>query len=301
MRRQGQCHRKRCPAMPRVMCYICTGSKKRPNKTMCACKGDASFAHAECLVKFAQTQSKFGRQNVWYECGICKKFYTGEVRGRLAEAWLQHVSHLPDSNNVKNTARLNMMASLFQRNLFRETIQQAEQLLVIYRRSFWSFWRQDSEYTLHVQAYIAYALHALDEYESSISLLTLLFDKYKARFGVNSQRTLNVESELHLCTGTMLFKKGNYQDSIKQHQCGIEISYKTQDPDMPRIMRFRMIQALSYFRMHLYEKAVEVQNDVVAWYEQHLGEEHDDTWNSKDVLDGYKERDEILYHCDLGD
>jgi hypothetical protein len=105
-------------------CYFCLGEEAddegKPLVRNCSCRGDsAGFAHASCLVKYAEQKCKRagdGDMNAfrepWYKCNNCKQPFQGQLSLDMASAFVSFAETTyghPDNN--KND-KLRVMESL---------------------------------------------------------------------------------------------------------------------------------------------------------------------------------------------
>ena len=73
-------------------CYICygEGDEEEGLVRMCACRGEAGFAHISCLARQAEvTVERVGQGRGWqrwHKCGLCEQEYHGVVSCALGWA-----------------------------------------------------------------------------------------------------------------------------------------------------------------------------------------------------------------------
>ena len=109
------CHIKQPgPAPPTASCYIClensADDNNQPLLRNCACRGDAGWAHIACLAEFAasqvtETQRKQDHSvnilSLWNKCILCKTLYMQNMALAMADAFVKHYEHLPDTNDLR--------------------------------------------------------------------------------------------------------------------------------------------------------------------------------------------------------
>ena len=78
-------------------CYICLEGGEGLVRE-CNCRGNSGFAHLECLIQYAKTQSPHNSFSFrWHSCRNCRGSFTGTTRLALArECWKTYCSEPED-------------------------------------------------------------------------------------------------------------------------------------------------------------------------------------------------------------
>ncbi len=107
------------PALVCAPCWICLedgpDDSGAPLVRDCACRGETSAGyHLSCIIDYAKVKTNEAidlretKQKAvpsvrepWKRCPNCKQPYMASIRLQLAEAWLEHTKHLPESHYVR--------------------------------------------------------------------------------------------------------------------------------------------------------------------------------------------------------
>jgi tetratricopeptide (TPR) repeat protein len=71
--------------MAEIRCCLCQGAEWPLIEKGCACSGNSSLVHPDCLAKQAERQAKEKKYDAWSTCDACKEKFTGRTRDKLAE------------------------------------------------------------------------------------------------------------------------------------------------------------------------------------------------------------------------
>ena len=123
-------------------CWICLedgpDDDGEPLVRNCACRGETSAGyHVSCIIDYARVKTNEAidlrekehkvveaTDEPWKLCPNCKQPYDAEIiTPQLAEAWLEHTKHLPESHYVRFRARCLHLDTL---TLFKEDSQSIE-------------------------------------------------------------------------------------------------------------------------------------------------------------------------------
>ena len=104
------------------VCTICYESHPPPIQSGCACRGDAGFAHIECIVQAAVSRFVQRGPKVWRECHTCKESFTGAMQTGLAEAWWARVRGAGEESDLLSAAQ-NLGHSLVHAGKYTEAEQ----------------------------------------------------------------------------------------------------------------------------------------------------------------------------------
>jgi tetratricopeptide (TPR) repeat protein len=72
--------------MAEIRCCLCQGAEWPLIEQGCACSGNSSLVHLDCLAKQAERQAKEKKYDAWSTCDACKEKFTGRTRDKLAES-----------------------------------------------------------------------------------------------------------------------------------------------------------------------------------------------------------------------
>ena len=121
------------PALVCAPCWICLedgpDDNGEPLVRDCSCRGETSAGyHVSCIIDYAKGKTSEAidlrekKQKVveavyepWKFCPNCKQPYMSIISLQLAEAWLEHTNHLPESHYVRFRARCFHLATLLLR------------------------------------------------------------------------------------------------------------------------------------------------------------------------------------------
>ena len=121
------------PALVCAPCWICLedgpDDNGEPLVRDCSCRGETSAGyHVSCIIDYAKGKTNEAidlrekKQKVveavyepWKFCPNCKQPYMSIISLQLAEAWLEHTNHLPESHYVRFRARCFHLATLLLR------------------------------------------------------------------------------------------------------------------------------------------------------------------------------------------
>jgi len=111
------------PTLVCAPCWICLedgpDDNGEPLVRDCACRGETSAGyHVSCIIDYAKVKTNRAIDlrekqhkvvetvhHPWKFCPNCKQPHIGVVALQLAEAWLEHTNHLPESHYVRFRAR----------------------------------------------------------------------------------------------------------------------------------------------------------------------------------------------------
>ena len=85
-------------------CTICLDDEGDVVQRGCCCRGDAGAVHLQCLIDLAAHANDNDLDNswsAWWECGTCKRKFTGTVRLGLAEAWFARVESREEDDDER--------------------------------------------------------------------------------------------------------------------------------------------------------------------------------------------------------
>ena len=127
------------PTLVCAPCWICLedgpDDNGEPLVRDCACRGETSAGyHVSCIIDYAKVKTNQAidlrekKQKVvdtvhdpWKFCPNCQQPYMGVVSLQLADAWLEHTKHLPESHYVRWMAHgLLLDTLLFQATLSKD-------------------------------------------------------------------------------------------------------------------------------------------------------------------------------------
>ena len=72
--------------MAQIRCCLCQGAKRPLVEKGCACSGNSSLVHLDCLAKQAESQAEEEKYDAWSTCDACKEKITGRTRDKLADS-----------------------------------------------------------------------------------------------------------------------------------------------------------------------------------------------------------------------
>lgn len=100
-------------------CYICLECDAVPLGCACRESADVKYAHVGCIVQFALQQAPCVGPKAWSVCSVCRQTFNGEIRRRLADAWIAHAVDPLDLIVAKN----NMTHTLIERGAYAEAVR----------------------------------------------------------------------------------------------------------------------------------------------------------------------------------
>lgn len=276
-----------------AVCYICMEGIISAVDTGCDCKGGTAVVHTECLVSLAVHQWENKHDDLWYRCNVCRGRFSGRARIRLAEEWVAQTSSRSDEDIFKMCSHLNLSNCFFECKKYKEAIKIKESLISVQTRVFGG----DDVHTLVTKASMARILFEEGSFQRAHALLSEVYEIQKRTLGDNSKYTLSSENELKLRVALMFFEQGEYESAARAQERVVEITSTLTGKRDIRTARSKVLQALCYFRMHMYEQAVDVQGEVVSCHEEVMGATHSETLHNRLILKKFKERDPELHAC----
>lgn len=272
------------------ICFICLENTALRVRSGCACRGTAGVVHVECMVTAAQHLFTNQKHSAWYKCQICCENFTGDLRFRLAEAWVSKTQNKMEHDEERMCAQLNMANSLCEKGMFQNAACINNRMLTTVQRNF----GDEHMNTFITKSNIAQMLFDENKYEQGEKLLREVFEMQKKTLGSSDRHTLMTEEKLNCIMCVFLFNTGEYKKTEKLQKRTIEIRKLISGCDDRQIHRYDMMRAICFFRMGKYEIAEEIQRNVVVTEKRILGHKHPETIESERILQMYIKRDVAL-------
>ena len=290
------------PPPTTASCYIClensADSNNQPLRRNCACRGDAGWAHVACLAEFAASKvteaaqqreldPSFDVASLWEKCILCKTPYMQNMGVAMAEAFVKHYEHLPDTTVLRFCSLSALAAS-------RYNVGDNDGALEMYDRlqQMCDFMTSDGIDVRIREANILGMMGAVflskQQFNDALHSYERVRELYVALYGPNSPDVQQYNSMLVTVKERIRTEERGHMDPaaelllarqrFKESQELVDISHKL-------YIHLMLVQALKDNGQH--QEAMEQFEELLAESRQSLGPNHPDTLEFENCANYY--------------